>query len=61
MDDAPSPPIERVTPSRQGVLPGALRLGYSPPRGSWDEMFGADGLPRPHCEGFFSFLSTLTN
>jgi uncharacterized circularly permuted ATP-grasp superfamily protein/uncharacterized alpha-E superfamily protein len=60
MDDAPSPPIERVTPSRQGVLPGALRLGYSPPRGSWDEMFGADGLPRPHCEGFFSFLSTLT-
>jgi uncharacterized circularly permuted ATP-grasp superfamily protein/uncharacterized alpha-E superfamily protein len=29
------------------------------PRGSWDEMFGPDGVPRPHCEGFFNFIAGL--
>lgn len=43
----------------QARLPGAFRLGYPMPRGSWDEMFDPDGLPRPHCEGFFNFLSGL--
>ena len=44
----------------QGMLPGAFRMGYPMPRGSWDEMFGPDGLPRPHAEGFFNFLSSLS-
>jgi uncharacterized circularly permuted ATP-grasp superfamily protein/uncharacterized alpha-E superfamily protein len=44
---------------QQSTLPGAFRLGYPLPRGSWDEMFGPDGLPRPHCEGFFNFVANL--
>jgi uncharacterized circularly permuted ATP-grasp superfamily protein len=46
-------------PAHQASLPGAFRLGYPMPRGSWDEMFGADGLPRPHCEAFFNFVAGL--
>lgn len=44
----------------QGYLPGAFRMGYPLPRGSWDEMFGNDGLPRPHTEDFFNFISGLS-
>jgi len=44
----------------QGSLPGAFRMGYPLPRGSWDEMFGPDGMPRPHAENFFNFLSGLS-
>jgi uncharacterized circularly permuted ATP-grasp superfamily protein/uncharacterized alpha-E superfamily protein len=45
----------------QGTLPGAFRMGYPLPRGSWDEMFRPDGLPRAHTEGFFNFLSSLSH
>ncbi len=44
----------------QGTLPGAFRMGYPLPRGSWDEMFGPDGMPRPHAETFFNLLSGLS-
>jgi len=43
----------------QGTLPGAFRMGYPLPRGSWDEMFGPDGMPRPHAENFFNLLSHM--
>src|SRR5882762_287203 len=45
----------------QGTLPGAFRMGYPLPRGSWDEMFGPDGMPRPHAETFFNLLSGLSH
>jgi len=52
--------VDFLTPPEQATLPGAFRVGYPLPRGSWDEMFGADGLPRPHLESFFGFLSGLS-
>lgn len=52
--------VDTLISPEQGMLPGAFRMGYPLPRGSWDEMFGPDGLPRPHAETFFNFLSGLS-
>ncbi len=51
--------VDTLLGPEQATLPGAFRMGYPLPRGSWDEMFGADGMPRPHAESFFNFLSGL--
>src|ERR1700744_421107 len=53
--------LDMLSEPEQGYLPGAFRMGYPLPRGSWDEMFGSDGMPRPHVEGFFNFLSGLSS
>ena len=38
---------------------GDLLAGYQP-NGSWDEMFAADGRPRPHAEALHEVLATLS-
>src|SRR5579859_944537 len=52
--------VDTLNGPEQATLPGAFRMGYPLPRGSWDEMFGADGMPRPHAEPFFNLLSGLS-
>jgi uncharacterized circularly permuted ATP-grasp superfamily protein/uncharacterized alpha-E superfamily protein len=45
--------------TKQGLLPGAFRLGYPPPRGHWDEMVAGDGWLRPHWDVLARHLLSL--
>ncbi|HIJ64170.1 MAG TPA: circularly permuted type 2 ATP-grasp protein [Rhodospirillaceae bacterium] len=59
MDGQQDDSQERRVAPRQGVLPGAFRLGYPMPRGRWDEMVDAEGALRPQWERFVGFLGGM--
>src|SRR3981081_721182 len=50
---------EGEMPGRSKQSVGDLLGGYQP-NGSWDEMFAADGRPRPHAEALHEVLATLS-